>query len=420
MIAIVGGGVSGLAVGHFLDRTGLDFVILEAGTVPGGVIRSARFGDRVLDLGPQRLRLTGPVRAVVDHLELGRDLISAPDLPLHVHVDGRLRRVPMDLRDALTTDLLSWRDRVRALAEPFTAGPRRDESAADFFTRKFGHRVYDRVIAPLYGDLYASDPADMPTRHALARSLATLGIEGSLLRAMLRGFRARKRVPAISFQGGLQTFTDALADQAGDRLRLDAAVGEIRRDTRGLRVLGDGTDLAVEHVVLACPAPAAGRALTGLAPELAAGLLTLRYNPVAVVHLQSEVELRTNGYQTPLRERRATRGITCNHAMFGRTGLYTAFLGGAVRPDVTDLPDDEIGAVAAEEFEVATGARARPLHVHRTAMPAWDRSWDALDGRRLPSGVSVCASWWGRPGITGRLVEAARVAARLTAAPAPR
>nr|NIP83002.1 protoporphyrinogen oxidase [Gemmatimonadota bacterium]NIQ59028.1 protoporphyrinogen oxidase [Gemmatimonadota bacterium]NIU79236.1 protoporphyrinogen oxidase [Gammaproteobacteria bacterium]NIX47915.1 protoporphyrinogen oxidase [Gemmatimonadota bacterium]NIY12287.1 protoporphyrinogen oxidase [Gemmatimonadota bacterium] len=379
MIAVIGGGVSGLAVGYFLDRAGIDVRVLESEPLPGGVIRTARCGDQVLDLGPQRLRLTTPVRQVVDALGLADDLVPAPELPLYIHVDGRLRRVPLDMTTALTTDLLSWRDRIRALAEPFTVGLRPDEMAADFFIRKFGRRTYRRVIAPLYGDLYASDPADMPARHALAGSLETLRIDGSLLRAMLRAFRARKTVPACSFRGGLQSFTDAMARALGERLRLDAHVSAVRRDGARLRVGGDGLDLLADGVVLACPADAAARIMGPLDAPAAEALARLRYNPIAVVHLRSRVDLPAMGFQVPLDSGRATRGITANHAMFGQDGLYTAFLGGAVRRDVPDRTDDEIGALAAEEFEAMTGAPARPLHVHRTRMPAWDGSWTALE-----------------------------------------
>ncbi|MDX1675040.1 MAG: FAD-dependent oxidoreductase, partial [Longimicrobiales bacterium] len=212
MIAVVGGGISGLALGHALDRSGAAVTILEAGSRPGGVIATVCDDGRVLDLGPQRTRLTPPLRALVGQLELDDDLVTAPPLPLYIFVDGRLREAPVTPGAALTTDLITWPDRFRILFEPLTSGLRHDESAAEFFTRKFGERAYRRVIAPLFGGLFASDPADMRARHALASILSTLRIEGSLLRATLRGWRARSDAPTCTFRNGLQTLTDALAD----------------------------------------------------------------------------------------------------------------------------------------------------------------------------------------------------------------
>ena len=415
MIAVVGGGISGLAMGHALAGKGTDVVVCEASGRPGGVIGSVEVEGRVLELGPQRARLTGPFRKAVRELGLEDQLLTSGELPLYVWADGKLRLVPMSLGAALRTDLIGWRDRFRALKEPFTGPLRPDETAAAFFTRKFGRRVYERVIAPLYGGLYASDPAEMPARHALAATLETLGVRGSLLRAMIRGSGARGGAPACSFHGGLQVLTDALAARLGDRLRLNAPVRRLERDGAGFRLVLDDDVVACDAVVLTCPAGAAATLLRGIAPDAADRLQTLRYNPLALVHLLSDAGLHGLGHQVALAEGMATRGVTWNHAMFGRAGLYTAFLGGMKRPEVPGLPDGELEALAVAEFRAMTGHDARAIHVSRTWIPAWDRTWDALDGLHLPDGVHLCANWEARPGITGRLADAAALAARLTA-----
>jgi putative flavoprotein involved in K+ transport len=51
-VVVIGGGQSGLAVGYYLRRTGLDFVILDAGSEPGGAWRR----------GWESLRLFSPAR----------------------------------------------------------------------------------------------------------------------------------------------------------------------------------------------------------------------------------------------------------------------------------------------------------------------------------------------------------------------
>lgn len=415
MIAVVGGGISGLAVGNELGKRGEDVVVFEAAARPGGVIGSIEREGRVLELGPQRARLTGPLRQAVRELGLEDQLLTSPELPLYVWAEGKLRLVPMSLSGALRTDLIGWRDRLRMLREPFTRGLRSDETAAEFFTRKFGRRVYERVIAPLYGGLYASDPAEMPARHALAATLDTLGVEGSLLRALLRGSGARAGAPACSFGGGLQVLTDALAGRLGERLRLGTPVRRLTRAGSGFRIHLEDDTLSAAAVVLACPSGAAAEILGELAPEAAERLARLRYNPLAVVHLISDADLRGLGYQVALGEGKATRGVTWNHAMFGRQGLYTAFLGGAKRPDLPGRADPELKALATAEFREMTGHESRALHLSRTWIPAWDRSWDALDGLALPGSVHVCANWEARPGITGRLADARRLAERLAA-----
>lgn len=415
MVAVVGGGISGLAVGCYLERSAADCVVFEAADRPGGVIASRHIDGQVLELGPQRTRLTAPLRALVESLDLTDRLITAPDLPLYIFSRGKLRIVPLDLRTALTTDLISWMGRIRILAEPMTMGLVAGESAADYFVRKFGRPTYREAIAPLFGDLYGSDPADMPARYALASLLRTLRVEGSLLRSLIHAFRLKRRVPACSFQGGLQTLTDAMARSLGDRVRTASAVREIHRDGDRFRVVSDADEVTADRVVLSCTAAPAARAMATLDPDVADRFAQLHSNHFAVVHLHSEAPFHGSGYQVTFESGYATRGVTCNDALFDRRGLFTAFLGGSTRPAVPHLPDAELGVLAAAEFRDVTGAESRPVAVHRTYMPAWDWTWEALDGMRLPDGVSICANWLGRPGITGRLNEAAKLAGRLAA-----
>ncbi|HSH44647.1 MAG TPA: FAD-dependent oxidoreductase [Longimicrobiales bacterium] len=418
MIAVVGGGVGGLATGWELAQRGEDVVVLESTGRPGGVIRSERIEGRVLELGPQRARLAAPFRRLVAELDLQDQLLVAPELPLYVWHAGALREVPLSPGAALSSDLLGWRHLIRILLEPLTGGLRAGETAAEYFTRKMGRVPYDRIIAPLFGGLYASDPAAMPARHALAGALRRAGVRRSLLRALLRGARLRGGAPPCSFEGGLRTVTDALAARLGSRLRLDSPVRRLDAAGGGrLRVVLDDGGLLADHVVLAVPAGSAADVLEGLVPRAAERLRRLRYNPLALVHLLSDADLDGLGFQVPFGTGYATRGVTFNRAMFHRPDLYTAFLGGAHHPDVPRLPEAELGRLAAREFRELTGAAdARPVHVSRAWMPAWDRSWDSLDGLRLPAGVSVCANWAARPGILGRLSEARRLAERLTGA----
>jgi protoporphyrinogen/coproporphyrinogen III oxidase len=413
VIAVIGGGISGLAVGYHLLEAGADFVVLEAGSRPGGVVGSIRVEGRIMELGPQRTRLTPPLRRLVGELGLTNHLVTAPDLPLYIYRDGRLRPVPMSLQGALTTDLLGWGDRLRILMEPFTRPLATDETAGAFFARKFGRRTYDRLIAPVYGGLFASDPADMPSRYALAPALAALGVRRSVLTAVVRAARSRGRAPTCSFAGGLQVLTDALARRLGDRLEREAPVRSVERLGGGFRVVHDRGELTADRLVLACPADDAARLLADLDPDSSRRLAGLRYHHLAVVHLVSEADLHGHGYQVALDEGRSTHGVAWPHSMFGRRGLYAAFLGGARRPLDPATPDETLARRAVGDFQHVTGFDARAIHVHRTRMPAWDRTWDRLDGMALDPRIHVCANWRGRPGITGRLAEARRVASRL-------
>jgi oxygen-dependent protoporphyrinogen oxidase len=416
MIAVVGGGISGLALGWELARLGEPFVVLEGSGRAGGVIRSAEVEGRVLDRGPQRLRLTKKVSDLVTALSLDRELLVAPELPLLVYARGRLRTVPFSLLAFATTDALTPSAKLRALVEPLTAAARPRESVADFFTRKLGRECYETLAGPLYGGLYASDPADMEVELSLAHTLRELRVGRSLALRFLRSGGHVQPPPAASFLSGVEALPRALARNLGAKLVLDSPVVELRRRGSGWSVRTDGGAFDARAVVLTTPAATTAALLERESPTTASALRDLCYNPLAVVHLDAEAPRRAMGFQVALSERGSLlRGVTFNECLFGRRHLCTAYLGGSIHPEVESMGADELGAAAVRELRSCTGVDARVLAVERARMPAWDRSWRSLREVELPSGVHVAANWWSRPGVVGRLAEAERLARRLGA-----
>ena len=421
-VVVVGAGITGLVLRRHLEQRGVDCLVLEASGRPGGVIESPTVDGRVLEMGPQRTRLVASVRRLVAALGLEDRLVRAPDdLPLWVYVEGRLRRVPMSVWAFLTTDLFTWRGRARMLLEPLT-GPARDgETVAEFVTRKLGREAYERLVGPLYGGIYGSDPRDMLMRHTLGPALETVGMDrGSLLVAAARWMLSGDPAPPpASFEDGMEELTDALYREAGDRVRLSEPVEAVRREGEGWRVTAASGSMRAEAVVLTCPADEAAGILEGTAPEAAARLYRISYNPLAMVHLKANGRLEGYGYQIAAPEGFVTRGVTFNESLFGaehgREGVYTAYLGGATAPKAVERSDEAVASTAVNEFRRITGLEAEVLRVGRTRMAAWDRSRAALEEMELPPGIRLCAAYESRAGIPGRLAEAERAAEELAA-----
>ncbi|HET9949454.1 MAG TPA: protoporphyrinogen oxidase, partial [Longimicrobiales bacterium] len=289
MIAIVGGGITGLALGHELARLGADFVVVEAADRPGGVIRTEEIGGHLLEWGPQRTRFVGPVLGLVAALGLEGELVPARgDLEVLVWSRGRLHPVPTSPARLARSRALGPLAKARLLLEPLTGGLRKGESVAGYSRRKLGRAPYETFVGPLFGGLYGSDPADMDAEDALAPLLGDLGVRRSLLLRALRG-RAGAAPAMCSFRHGMQALPLAIAERLGGRVRLASPARSLARAPSGawrLELEGaSGETIEAEHVVLCTSAPAAAPLLADAAPEAAAALAGLRYNVLGLVHL---------------------------------------------------------------------------------------------------------------------------------------
>ncbi|MET9835685.1 ArsO family NAD(P)H-dependent flavin-containing monooxygenase [Streptomyces lavendulocolor] len=110
-VVVIGGGQAGLAAGYYLRRQGLDFVILDAQTTPGGAWQHTwdslhLFSPAAFSSLPGRLMPTQPgeeypeaghVVAYLSDYEKRYDLpVQRPVQVTGVHDDGRLLRVETD------------------------------------------------------------------------------------------------------------------------------------------------------------------------------------------------------------------------------------------------------------------------------------------------------------------------------------
>ena len=422
-VAIVGGGFTGLSTLHALAERGVDAAVYEATDEVGGVIKSREIEGKLLEVGPQRLRMTDAIRAMVTDLDIADEVITADDdLPLYVYSDGKLSEVPRSLAAFRRTDLLSTRGKLRLLAEPLTDPIDPEESAQDAFVRKFGTEAYTNLIAPLFGGTYGSDPAAMPAKHALKPIMGLEERNGSLLRAALSRlvFADGETPPPASFESGLQRLPEALAEAYADRLHRETPVTGVERadadDDAEWLVHTDADTQPVDHVVLTTPADTTADIVAGVDAESAAALREFNYNPLVLVHLESAARADGFGYQVRRTEPMRTLGVTWNTSLFDRDGVYTAFLGGMHDPEAIERDDETLGETAAEEFRRVMGVDAEVLHVERMprAFPAWDDSWAAIERVDLPEGITLATNYTGRMGLPSRVREARRLAGELS------
>ncbi|MEF8881383.1 MAG: protoporphyrinogen oxidase [Halapricum sp.] len=413
-IGVIGAGISGLATTHELRERGATVETFEATAEPGGIVRTRAVNGHVLELGPQRLRGSKLIEDWIAEFGLRDQRFEGhDDQPLFVLRDGKLRVAPLSIREAITTDLLSWPGKARILAEPLTGPPEPDETVEEFFSRKFGREAARTLFSPLYTGLYGANADEMLVRHSVGKALRKRGIDRSILLAIARKLIEGVDIPPIvSFEDGLQELPKAIADRYPDSINFETPVEAVREAGDGFEIETDSGTTTVDQVVVTTSAPVTAKILEPLDANLSGMLGNLTYNPLAVVHLESNYGRQGHGCQILDGEGYETLGMTWNHSMLDRDGVFTSYLGGSRSPELVEESNERLGELAANEFESITGFSTEPLHVARwePGMPAYDASWNALDETTFPEGVHVCANYTARAGVPGRLRHARRTA----------
>jgi oxygen-dependent protoporphyrinogen oxidase len=465
-IAVVGGGIAGLAAAHRLvelrDRelpagATLEVVVLEAAPGLGGKIATERIDGFLVEAGADSFSTR---RA--DALELVEALgLSAEILAVHgrggggrvlVLRDGRLDElpgglhlvVPTDLGEVFRSPLLSAPAKVRVALELLrppqrVRGPEKDQATGPFLRRHFGAEYVEQVAAPLLAGIHATDAERLSLAAAFPGLAATARRHGSLIRAARR--RSGGGGPTrVSLAGGVGSLVDALArhlEAAGVELaagRRAVGLGPAGGDgSAGFTLtLAGGASLAADAVVLATPPGAAATLLGPLAPGAIAALRAIPATSTATVSLGFRREdvrhpLDALGLLVPAREGRALGACTFASTKFpGRAPAGTVLVRAYLGAGSGELPrdDEALTELALAELEGVLGLAGPPLlarvHHFRAGNPQYlvgHRERVAALEAALPSGLALAGCAYHGLGIPDCIASGRRAAERVLAAP---
>ena len=456
-VVVIGGGIAGLTVGHRLvrdarDRT-IEVTVLEASDRPGGTIRSTRLGGYLCEHGPQGLLDNAP-----DTLDIIRELgleavASTPgSRRRYLYRSGRLREVPGSPLSALTSDVISWRGKLRLAAEPLIrARAGEDETIHAFAARRLGREAAQTLVDPMVSGIYAGDAGRLSMRAAFPAIWELERDHGSLVRGMLARRRRLQTSTArptprfgrlMSFADGIEALPRALAGSLGGRVQTRSTATGLRRAAGGAgssdgtwRVsLESGVEIEADHVVIAGHPTIAAGLTTPFDPELGALLGGIPSAPVAVVAVGYPRAAITHslegfGFLVPRSEGLRTLGVLWESSIFpGRAPadhvLLRVMIGGAHDPDAVRQDNDGLLALARGDLHRTLAVSAPPdfTHVvrHATGIPQCTVGHTARMVRiddRLGRWSGLHVTGWGYRGVSINhcISDAVQVAAGIVA-----
>ena len=395
-IAIIGGGISGLAAAFALEehrRAGsVDYKLYESSPNLGGVLRTEHIHGCVVEAGPDSFLSEKTWAAdFCCTLGLSDQLIGSNDADRITYIfvrgrlipmpDGLMFMVPTKILPTALSPLFSWRTKLRMAQELFhpQRAPDPDESVASLVERHYGAEMVDRLADPLLSGVYGGEAASLSVRAVLPRFAEMERTHGSLGRAMLaarkKSLRAANKPAAhlfTSLKNGMQLLIDVLVSRLDpSSLIVHTAVQSVQRRESSWNISAGAHSADFDSVIVAVPAHAATQLLASCSTELSSELGAINYSSSITVGLGYDHEVRESllpgfGFLVPRSEGKRLVAATFVHNKFPHRAprnraLLRCFFAGSVAESIWDLSDDAIIAIVRDELQQILGLRASPL-----------------------------------------------------------
>ncbi len=411
-IAVIGGGISGLATAFAIEREAaganleVETLIIEKEQRLGGKIWSRQEEGYLCEWGPNGFLDNKPMTLeLCAQLGIGQHLLRSDDnaRKRFIYSNKRLNRLPENAMSFLQSPLISWPGKMRLAAELViprkTAGD--DETLADFGRRRLGAEALDKLISPMVSGIFAGNPEEMSLKSCFPRIYELEQEYGGLIRAMLKlakKKRAEQQAGKVvasaagpggvltSFSGGIQYLTDSVARQVKGQTLFGHGLRRLTPKKGGfLLELEDGSSHEAEFVITALPAYALADILAEQASQAAELLNEIPYAPMNVVCFGYEKtavahDLNGFGYLIPRAEGCSTLGTLWDSSIFSRRApegkvLLRSMMGGATNPQAITLSEGEVIAKTQHDLKQIMGIQCDPEFIrvfrHSQAIPQY-------------------------------------------------
>ena len=281
-IHILGGGPAGLAAGYYAKKRGLDFVLFEAGTQPGGNCRTLRLGEFLFDTGAHRLHdkdpeVTGEIKGLLG------DELSDVAAPSEIFFQDEFFSFPLQMGNLVKR--LDRKTLLQIAAENLRVKSRKPATSfGEFALNQYGQTLANLFLLNYSRKLWGADPHQLSTDVSGGRMK---GLDlASFVREVLLGKASRPGHLDGSFlypKYGIGMIVDKMSEFIGSkRIRLNSRVSRlVHSHSRGRLdrvVLNDDAEVEVSTVVNTLPLTLSAKMLDPPPPpELLASANAVKY-----------------------------------------------------------------------------------------------------------------------------------------------
>jgi len=228
-LAVIGGGIAGLAAAWEGVQQGADVVLLEASDRLGGKILTERAGGRIVEHGPDSFVAYRPAGlALIRELGLEDQIIATHGTRkvqlrsrgrMHPLPDGMGMVLPTKMWPFIRTGILSPWDKVRAgldLVLPRLLGSE-DVAIGDFLGRRLGKGIVRKFADPMIGGIYGATVEELSLDAVLPSLRVSERDHRSLMLASLAQGRSARVTPGAgspfrTLREGLGSLVERLSE----------------------------------------------------------------------------------------------------------------------------------------------------------------------------------------------------------------
>jgi oxygen-dependent protoporphyrinogen oxidase len=356
-IAVIGGGIAGLAAGYRLQQAGVRPVIFEQGE--GNRTASERINGFIIDKGAYTIPESHSVfLSLIQELGLSGQLRETPGTS-STFVDGEEHRIkigsPKDFLKYRLLNIKNKKDLVKLFLYARSLGrnlslnqPTKKtlelerETVRDYLLRDYSEDLLEKIAYPIFADLFLG----IPEENSKAAFLATL--------PNLTRFRI------FTLNQGMGTVTEKLREQLEVR-DYTPVLGVRKTGNSSYQVETGGEDPGsreFDKIIFAVPLPLIPALITDLPESLCRDLKNVRYNPSLVVALALARPLVDHSFMnTFLRAQVPTIATLVQDQGKGEgripkgKGLATVILTKEASAGFFDKPDGEVTRAVLREMD---------------------------------------------------------------------
>ncbi len=451
-VAIVGAGISGLVTAYRLKKRGCQVTLFEAADSLGGNIRGSVDDNWLADSSYGLINTSAPhIQELVSDLDLRDELIAMSPLSRkrYMAYGGKLKRMPITLRDAIWSGYLPFGSRMKLMFSWFLKKQiTENDTLSTVLERFLGPSAVSLIAEPLASALFAGNPSDLSFRYSFPNLYKHLNDKKTIGRAIKLSLKDKKltleRPAHMGFRFGMQTLTNALADRLTEETVKGAQVVQIKRHQhQWLLTINIGTEVryfVCDKVVLAVPAHALPEILVGDHSD--ADLSTvgeMPYAPLTVLNMgfrKADLahKLDSAGFVVHKSESNSLLGVMFTSSVLaertpGGNHLVTVFVGGTENTEFAMEPVNKIKTAVLKDLNKYLGVKAYPVYVksftYPKAIPQFRAGYSAIaqairDFEQRNSGIHLAGQYRYGQGVESCIEGAFSLVDRLTEQPLSR